>query len=278
MATALFAGLDAAGRARRAGEAMVARTERLIAAAGHGPLSDVSVEVVGGGDLLGESFRPDAGGEVVLKVGLRHPERDALEIFSREMASFALVAMGMTGAFAGRPRVAPVFAVYHLAADKAQVPVSVRLGGEVFEVAVPAGERDAPESSPELVAPAAGVAGRGLTVPLRRIAYARSGDKGDKANIALIARRPEFARIIHEQVTCERVARFFAHYLRGDVRAWELTGLHAVNYLLDAVLGGTGGTSTLRYDAQGKSYAAMLLGIPVVVPAEWAGLLAAGPA
>jgi hypothetical protein len=273
IATALFAGLDAAGRARRAGEAMVARSGALIAAAGHEPLGDVSVEVVGAGDLVGDAFRPDTAAEAVLKIGLRHPRREALELFAGEFAPLALVAMGMTGGFAGRPRVAPVFAVYHLLADKTRVPVTVALEGETTTVPIAPGERDAPSASPELPRGGADAPGRGESVPLRRIAYGRSGDKGDKANVGLIARHPELAAVIRDQVTPERVAAFFAHYDCGEVRGWELPGLHAFNFVIDAVLGGTGGTSTLRYDAQGKSYAAMLLGVPVVVPAEWDRLL-----
>jgi hypothetical protein len=109
----------------------------------------------------------------------------------------------------------------------------------------------------------------GVTVALKRLAWARSGDKGDKANIGVIARRPEFAPVIRDQLTAERVAAFFSHYGHKGVQRWELPGLHAINFLIDGVLGGSGGTSTLRYDPQGKSYAAMLLTLPVEVPAAW---------
>jgi len=104
---------------------------------------------------------------------------------------------------------------------------------------------------------------------LRRLAWARSGDKGDNANIGVIARRPEFAPLIAEQVTAERVARYFAHYVTGEVKRWEMPGLRALNFILEGVLGGKGGTSTLRIDPQAKSYAAMLLELPIVVPAAW---------
>ena len=106
---------------------------------------------------------------------------------------------------------------------------------------------------------------QGSMVPLRRIACGRSGDKGDSANIGLIARRPEFAAVIRQQVTPQRVAAYFAHYLKGDVTRWELPGSHAFNYLLTGVLGG-GGIASLRYDPQGKAYASMLLDLPVRVP------------
>ena len=102
-------------------------------------------------------------------------------------------------------------------------------------------------------------------VPLRRIACGSSGDKGDSANIGLIARRPELAAVIRDQVTPQRVAQYFAHYLKGDVTRWELPGAHAFNFLLTDVLGG-GGIASLRYDPQGKAYASMLLDLPVRVP------------
>ena len=105
----------------------------------------------------------------------------------------------------------------------------------------------------------------GAVVPLRRIACGRSGDKGDSANIGLIARRPELAALIRDQVTPQRVAQYFSHYLKGDVTRWELPGAHAFNFLLTAVLGG-GGMASLRYDPQGKAYASMLLDLPVRVP------------
>jgi len=271
MATAMFAGVDAAGRARRTGEALISRTSRLLAQDGFGPLSESSIEVVGAGDIVGTQPPLDSAVEAVLKIGVRHPDKDALQIFAGEFAPFGLIAQGMTGVFAGRPRVAPVFRVFHLLADKASTPVSVRLGAEVTPVAVAPGTADARISTPMLAKASVNgsPAGDTVTVPLRRLAYGRSGDKGDKANIGLMARRPEFAQVIREQVTVERVAAFFAHYSPGEIRRWELPGLNAVNFLIDSVLGGSGGTSTLRYDPQGKSYAAMLLTLPVTIPSAW---------
>jgi hypothetical protein len=269
LATALFAGIDAAGRARRAGEALVARTERLIAEEGFGPLTEWSVEVVGAGDILGGAGRPDAATEVVLKVGVRHPERDALEIFSAEFVPFGIVAQGMAGVFAGRPRVAPVYRVFQWLFDKRNTSASVHLGGEDTPVAVSPGNSDAHVASPPLGEDGTTAPPGGRTLPLRALAYARSGDKGDGANIGLMARHPDFLPIIREQVTAERVRSIFSHYNPLEIRRWELPGLNAMNIVIDGVLGGQGGTSTLRYDPQGKSYGAMLLTLPVVVPAQW---------
>ena len=122
--------------------------------------------------------------------------------------------------------------------------------------------------TPELADPDGAPVGD-FSVPLRRLAYARSGDKGNNANIGVIARRPEFASVIAQQVTTARVGERFAQYLEGSVRRWQMPGLHAVNFVLEGALGGRGGTSTLRYDPQGKSFGAMLLEIPITVPADW---------
>jgi hypothetical protein len=270
MTNAMFSGIDAAGKARRAGEALIARAETMIAAAGFDPVSERSIEVIGAGDTHGPEHRNDAATEAVVKIALRHPEKAALEIFALEYAPMALVAQGMTGFFGGRPRVAPSIGVYHLLVDKATVPVSIRIGDEVTAIEIAPGDPAGVTPTPELPDPEPTAAdGAGFSVPLRRLAYARSGDKGNNANIGVIARRPEFAEIIRDQVTTARVAGCFRQYLTGPVRRWDMPGLGAVNFVLEGALGGRGGTSTLRYDPQGKSFAAMLLEIPVQVPAAW---------
>ena len=278
MGNAMFAGLDAAGKARRAGEAIVARTARMIAEAGFGPPTESSVEVVGAGDIHGPAHRRDASTEAVVKVAMRHPDRQALEAFALEYAPMALVAQGMTGFMGGRPRVAPAIGVYHLLVDKSEVAVTVRIGDELLPVEITPGRTGPVTGSAELPDPGpVASAGAGFSVPLRRLAYARSGDKGNNANIGVIARRPEFAEVIAQQVTTARVAAHFGHYVEGGVRCWAMPGLSALNFVLEGVLGGRGGTSTLRYDAQGKSFGAMLLEIPITVPAAWdeQGLLSA---
>ena len=275
MSTAMFAGLDAGGRARRAGQAAVARATRLMQQDGLGEPSESSIEVIGAGDTSAHAA-PRMVDEVVLKVGLRHREKNALEIFAREFATMGLVAQGLSGLFAGRARVAPVYKVLHLLVPKSKVPLTIDMGGKAHPAEVFAGVPGAATETPQMAEPAAASDPHDtVVVPLIAIAWARSGDKGDKANIGVIARRPEFAAVLREQVTCARVAHLFRHYLKGPVRRWELPGQNAINILMDAVLGGTGGTSTLRYDPQGKSFAAMLLAMSVRVPANWShdGLL-----
>jgi hypothetical protein len=111
-----------------------------------------------------------------------------------------------------------------------------------------------------------------MRVRLLWIAHARSGDKGDTANIGLIALRPEFYPILVEQVTSERVKRHFKELCEGPVERFELPNLNALNFLLHKSLGG-GGTLSLKTDAQGKTYSAALLRMETDLPIELAALL-----
>jgi len=99
---------------------------------------------------------------------------------------------------------------------------------------------------------------------LSRIAHTRSGDKGDTANIGVIAWREQDYPILVREVTAERVKAFFGEMVRGQVTRYELPNLSALNFLLDGALGG-GGTVSLRVDAQGKTLGAALLRLEIEI-------------
>jgi hypothetical protein len=103
---------------------------------------------------------------------------------------------------------------------------------------------------------------------LRWIAHARSGDKGDTANVGLIALEPEYYPILLREVSVARVARHFRGMVTG-VERFELPNLNALNFLLHGALDG-GGTISLKTDAQGKVYSTALLRMEVQVPAALA--------
>ena len=115
-----------------------------------------------------------------------------------------------------------------------------------------------------------------LVVPLYRLAHARTGDKGNRSNISVIAWRPEFFPLLVAQLTGEVVSRHFAHRRPTHVQRDLLPGLHAMNFLLDDVLDG-GVNDALNLDAHGKGLAYWLLDLPVTLPPELQPLLA-GPA
>lgn len=106
-----------------------------------------------------------------------------------------------------------------------------------------------------------------MRVPLGRIAIARSGDKGDTANIGVIALVEEAYPVIAEQLTAERIKRHFSSVCHGDVERFELPNLGALNFLLHESLGG-GGTVSLMLDAQGKTFGATILGLEIEAPEE----------
>jgi len=102
-------------------------------------------------------------------------------------------------------------------------------------------------------------------VRLYELAHARSGDKGDTANIGLIARAPEYYPLLVREVTAARVARHFRGMITGRVERYELPNLHALNFLLHGALDG-GGTVSLKTDAQGKVFSTALLRMEVQAP------------
>ena len=103
-----------------------------------------------------------------------------------------------------------------------------------------------------------------MKIPLSRIAHTRSGDKGDIANIGVIAWRPHYYPILLREVTPARVKFYFGEMVAGGVDRFELPSLHAVNLLLHHALGG-GGTVSLRTDAQGKTLGAALLALEIEI-------------
>lgn len=106
-----------------------------------------------------------------------------------------------------------------------------------------------------------------MKIQLRQIAHARSGDKGDTANIGLIALKPEYYPLLVEQVTAERVKQHFTGICQGAVERYELPNLKSLNFLLHESLGG-GGTVSLKTDPQGKTLSSALLRLEIEVPDE----------
>ena len=97
-----------------------------------------------------------------------------------------------------------------------------------------------------------------MKIQLREYAHARSGDKGDTANVGVIARRPEYYPLLVRELTVERVAAHFQGICLGTVERFELPNLGALNFLLHESLGG-GGTRSLKNDAQGKVLSCVML-------------------
>jgi len=111
-----------------------------------------------------------------------------------------------------------------------------------------------------------------MKVQLTKLAHARSGDKGDTANIGLIALQDEIYPILVREVTADRVKQHFTGICKGDVERFELPNLGALNFLLHESLGG-GGTLSLMTDAQGKTFSTALLRMSIDITDEEAQTL-----
>ena len=206
--------------------------------------------------------------EVILQLAVRDGDREKIDgIFAPQIVPRVLGTVpGITYlADQGRPRASDVVGYWPALVSRDRVDVRVIAGGE--EVAIPPPARTSATVEPfartvELAPAPPG--GPTVRVPLVQLALARSGDKGDTANIGVIARSDAIYAWMIETLTEQLVAARFAGICRGRVERHEVPNLRALNFLLHESLGG-GGTLSLLLDAQGKTYASYLLAMEVEV-------------
>jgi hypothetical protein len=261
-------GFDAAAKARRTGEAVLARTRAMFRDRNLGDYRDTLVEALGAEDIFGPHARARASREVVLRLSARHDDRRALEILAGEaIAPVTSMAPGTTGYIGGRAKPQQVVRLFSCLLPKREVPVEMEFEGRRTPVAIPPGADSSSGAPPGRGISTAGAAPEGGTIelPLIAIAHGRSGDKGDDCNIAVIARHPDFVPLLRQRLTAEAVRAWFAHLVKGPVERFEAPGVDAFNFLLHEALGG-GGMASLRNDPQGKGYAQILLSMPIAVP------------
>lgn len=264
--TMMIGGPDAKARAEAVAGAILRRTRRLFSQRGLADYTRSDVEVLGTEANWGASARRADTREVILKLAVQHADKRALEVFSREFIPAATsMAQGITGFAGGRPGVTPLVRLFSCLVEKCDVPITV--DGRSF-TAPPVTVADTARPA-EAVGEALTVSGATRRVPLIALAYGRSGDKGDAANIGVLARRPEFLPLLRAQLTADAVKHYLAHFAHGAVERFEWPGLAGFNFLLHEALGG-GGVASLRYDPQGKMLAQVLMDFPLEVPEAWA--------
>ena len=265
--TLVFYGQDADRKARAFGEAALKRAEARLEAEGLPGFTDTLIELVGDESHYGARRELTGSREVSLKVAARHTRREGIDILLRETIGAALAGPpGLTGFAGTRPRPSPVVRLFSFLLDKREVPVAVDTGAARTDY-VPAPGRDiGPDDVVRPEPPELKIeSGPMLLVPLVELAWGRSGDKGDKANIGIIARKPEYLPYIWTTLSEVVVGERFAHFTDKPVDRYFLPGMHAINYVLHDVLGG-GGIASLRNDPQGKGFAQLLLDVPIRVP------------
>ncbi|KIF58247.1 acyclic terpene utilization AtuA family protein [Pseudomonas fluorescens] len=268
-ASCLIAGIDAVDKARRVSQAILDKTSEMLEQKGLGPYTETDVELLGSEATYGPHGQRRDSREVVIKLAVRHPNKQALILFSREIAQAATgMAPGLTGIVGGRPTVYPLIRLFSFLIDKSACTLQIDIAGESHPLALPV---PAALDSQDLPLPHETPKPQGradASVPLVKLAVARSGDKGNHSNIGVMPRRPEYLPWIAEALTPAVVVDWMSHVLdpiHGRVERWYLPGTHSLNFLLENALGG-GGVASLRIDPQGKAFAQQLLEIQIPVP------------
>ena len=267
-----YVGVRAAEKARIFADEAIQRARRKLSKMGAPDYVDVCVEVVGDESHWGEAARYVRSREVAVKVACRHADRRATDLLMRELAGVGLGAPAGFCAFAGtRPKSSPVIRLFSILADRDLVDIRIHTAdqSQSFSDSVAATETSADAGAESIdIEALADESAEQIEVPLERLAWARSGDKGDKANIGVMARKREYFPWIAAALTESYVASRFAHFMASpEMDRYALPGLPALNFVLHHALGG-GGVASLRNDPQAKGYAQILLDTPVSIPAQ----------
>ena len=291
-------GFDAAAKARRTGAAIVRRTSELLDAAGLGPYTATHVEMLGAETCYGPHAGATNAREVILRLSASHARKEALALLAREIAPAGTSwAPGTTGAGGGRASPSPSIRQYafllpktsvtcqvHVMDSEGQLPArTLSVHGAAMppdrsdttgtaEPATPSERSHAQKPSTVADPAAAKHDGSSATVPLVRLAWARSGDKGDISNIGVIARHPDLLPLLRERLTEAAVASYLAHLVKGRVTRFDVPGIHAFNFVCEQALDG-GGMASMRNDALGKGMGQILLSMPMTVPVALLELL-----
>ena len=266
-----FNGFNARSKASVFADAAIARANKQIEAQQLGDFTETSIEILGG---VPEKYLGSHAGdyqEVTLKIAARHRSAAGIGVLLKEITGLGLATPPGLCVFAGgRPKPSPVIRLFSFLLPKGELSVRIHWGGDSIDHTVaPVLTSEPAVPVPHTLSPCPEAQGVLTPVPLIRLAYGRSGDKGDQANIGIIARQAEYLPYIWTALTPEVVANCFSHFLDGRVERFLLPGIHAINFVLHDVLGG-GGIASLRNDAQGKGYAQILLAQPIDLPAPLA--------
>ncbi|WP_350601207.1 acyclic terpene utilization AtuA family protein [Pseudomonas sp. 65/3-MNA-CIBAN-0223] len=268
-ASCLIAGIDAVDKARRVSAAIINKTSDIFSQRGWLPYSEVNVELLGSEATYGSHGQRQDTREVVIKLAVRHPDKQALILFSREIAQAATgMAPGLTGIVGGRPTVYPLIRLFSFLIDKSACTLGIHFDGQRHRCALPAIATLDTQDLPVPLDPPKPVGLADASVELVKLAVARSGDKGNHSNIGVMAREAEYLPWIAEALTPEVLVDWMSHVLDpvyGRVERWYLPATHSLNFLLENALGG-GGVASLRIDPQGKAFAQQLLEIQIPVP------------
>ena len=264
-----FVGIDAAKKARAFGETIFERSKMIMRMMNIADFDETSIEIIGDNSQYSNKSSNINNREVVLKFAAKHQDIRAVGIMLKESVGLGLATPpGLSGFVGGRPKPSPIVRLFSFLIDKDQIKVTIDNGTSQYEIKNSSSKEFNLNSIKKPSAPNFEDATEKLTdVPLIRVAYGRSGDKGNKANIGIIARDPKFYPAICNFLDEKVVKDCFSNFLEGSVERYFLPGSNSINFILNDVLGG-GGPASLRNDPQGKAYAQILLDQTIPIPAK----------
>ncbi|XP_063314614.1 uncharacterized protein LOC134614581 [Pelobates fuscus] len=265
-------GPNAVEKGRRTAESILRRTRDMFTHLGYDDFSAVNVQIIGAEDTYGPHAKDKLAREAVIWLAVHHREKKALEIFAREIAPAGTgMAPGLTAIVGGRPRVSPVLKPFFFLYPKKNVKIDIYMNEAHIEQFVDDHSftvDESVDSTPPVDEVPKDLPSGSYVYRLEELAYTRSGDKGNNANIGVVARHPLYYPYLKRALTAQVVEEYFQHTLEKEnideqlVTRYELPGIYALNFVLKNSLGG-GGIASLRSDPQGKAFGQMLLDLEI---------------
>ena len=212
-----FYGIDADRKARALGEAVFEAARAVFSAHGLPDFSETSIELIGAESQFGSFAQLASSREVAMKLAAKHPDALGIGILLKEAVGLGLATPpGLSGFAGGRPKPSPVVRLFSFTVPKSKVPVRILINGEEQTCAETHGERFDIATLTRPPAPTAETADNTVEVPRVALAWGRSGDKGNKANVGIIARKAEYLPHIYQALTEAAVSERFAHFLEDN--------------------------------------------------------------
>ena len=251
-----FYGENSTKKAQKFADAAIDRTKKRITSSNLGEFEAISTEILGSESQFGNNHESL---EVVLKIASKHKNKQAIEIFLKEISGLSLATPPGLSSFtgSGRAKPSPIIRLFSYLTLKSDVKIKIDLDTkqEIFSDKIPAKTNKAfqrvfPKKAEQTE----------VEIVLKKLAWGRSGDKGNKANIGLIARKPEYIPYIWHSLTEKKLCEIFQHFLgpKSTIERFYLPGSNSINILISDVLDG-GGMASIRNDPQAKGFAQILL-------------------
>lgn len=272
-----ISGVNAYGKAERTANELLLRARNIFRINDLSDFSRVHIEILGAESSYPNSISAHKTREVILRLVVDHSNPKALNLFAKEIGSVGLsFAQGTTGLIGGRPKVTPVIKLFSFLLDKKRLlKVYIQVSsGPLTELLMPIPD------SPYIIKSSFEVENmiesnvnqetdnNKKLVPLIELAFARSGDKGDKSNIAIISRDSGYWELLRKYLTPSVLKDHFQGVVNGQIVRYEVPGLSAFNFVLDNALAG-GGMSSPRIDPQGKALGQRALEILIPIPNDF---------